>query len=43
MEKKLEETLSENELDTSLIRSACSISVYNSMNKTKVMKAMDLS
>lgn len=38
--EKIEENVFENELDTGLITSTCFISVYNSMNKSKVVEAM---
>lgn len=40
---KIEEKLLENELDTGLIRSTCFISMYDSMNKSKVTESIDFS
>lgn len=40
---KIEEKVFENELDTGLIRSTCFISIYNSMNKSRVMEPIDFS
>lgn len=40
---KIEEKVFESELDTGLIRSTCFISMYNSMNKSKVMEGIHFS
>lgn len=39
----MEKKVFENELGTGLIRSTCFISMYNSMNKSKVMEATGFS